>query len=409
MMAKEEGSNEEVAAAAEALLLGIDRVGAAEVVVLLEGFLERCERLDQVPVLVDVVERMADIIVANAPQLLTTQLITALMALAEAGIPYYLLFEVVLQTVLERRHSQGLSWSQAVWVLESFARVRLRIDDLQELHSHLLQPHELARMPTMALIRFFNASARLDLMDGSTLEVNQLMDRILAETTPLKPLPLNSSVLLVQCLLFSGVTLPDRQLRHLLAWMAGTKLQELSIQQLTVLRQYTLFVLAQPDEGARQSLLRLPVEIQRFLASVLNHRAPAWAQTPSDTTRQFRDAAYDALSDSSNPGDSTVAPPPVLGPAGAVDMQVGEQCWLLDGPEAFYRPFVGVTSPRYTPQEIRRRWLLERLLTSEVARQAVADFYKPATAFPTATKLQRLSWVEWARTPSLAARRQLFE
>merc|ERR1711988_283671 len=120
----------------------------------------------------------------------------------------------------------------------------------------------------MALVRFISAASRLDLLEGQFLDVYEIADRVLAETTPQRPLPLESSVVLVEALLHSGTVLLDRQLRHLLAWVAGTRVKQLTPQQLAVLRLYSLYILVQPDDQARGSLLRLPIEIQRFVSGL---------------------------------------------------------------------------------------------------------------------------------------------
>jgi len=234
--------------------------------------------------------------------------------------------------------------------------------------------------------------------------------------TPLRPLPVDNSVMLIQSLLLSGTVLPDKQLRHLLAWVAGSRLQQLTPQQLAVLRQYTLFLLAQPDVQARGSILRLPVEVQRFVSGILRHRAPAWIPATSDTTRRFRAeviqhlAAIEGGTSTSQAGVSAGTCATLsLGPAGIVDLHKENGCtWLLDGPEAFFRPFAMASGGlRYTPQERRRAWLLNRLLSDDDTRQCVSDFYPNATSWPKLSGPRRLSWLEWGREP-LATRNSLF-
>merc|ERR1712048_571441 len=231
--------------------------------------------------------------------------------------------------VVERNVEHGLSWGQMVGVLEAFASVRLKISELERLYSYLRRPQTLARLPTMALIRFLSAASRLELVDESLLDAREIVERVLAETTPQRPLPLESSVVLVQSLWLSGAILPDRQLRHLFAWVAGTRVQQLTPQQLTVLRQYALFLLAQPDIHVRGSLLRLPIEVQRFVSGILRHRAPPWTPPTSDTTRRFRGEVANFVSDFSEGKDATFTDSPAvlaLGPAGSADLRVGNHC-----------------------------------------------------------------------------------
>merc|ERR1712241_810672 len=95
------------------------------------------------------------------------------------------------------------------------------------------------------------------------------------------------------------------------------------------------------------------------------------------------------------------AEPLSLGPAGQVDLYDGQQCWLLDGPEVFFRPFYGTL--RRTPKERCRALLFQRLLADNYARRCVADFFPAAPAkWPVASSLHRVDWLEWGRaTPSM--------
>jgi len=392
----------EIKAVAEALLISLDTLAASEVLPALEQVLS-CprRRLTQLPLLLDIAERLGDLVVAHANDLPTLQLMAALNRFASVGLPYHLLFETVLMEVIERQHTQGVSWSQVIGVLEAFAAVRLRIPELAALYAHLRRPEEIARLPTMALVRFFSAAARLDLISESRWDVSEIVDRILAETTPFRPLPLENSVVLVQGLLLSGTVLLDRQLRHLLAWVSGTRTQQLTPQQLAILRQYSFFVLAQPNAQDRSSLLRLPIEVQRFISGLLCHRASAWKPGISDTTKAFRQEVADSLRNCATEqlggAPAFVGDAVCLGPAGVADLRVGEQCWLLDGPESYFRPFAAVARLRHTPQERRRAWLLQRLLADPDARGCVADFFPAAASWPTLSTLRRLSWLEWGQ------------
>lgn len=404
----------EVDAAAERALAGIGSFSAAEAFAILGDMLRGTavrRRLVRQPVLLELVEQLADVLVASAGELPALQLTTALEWFAVTGLPYHLLFEATLVAALEKHRSQALSWRQVVGTLEAFAQVRLRIPELEHLYAHLRQPHELARLPAMALIRFFSASARLDLLDEDGVDARELLDRVLAETTPQRPLPLDSSVLMVQSLFFAQVVLADRQFRHLFGWVALTRLRQLTPQQLAALRQYSLFLLSNPDAQMRGVMLRLPIEIQRFISGILGHRAPAWVPPTSDTTRSFRSevagiqwagspaAARPTASAEAavrtGDRDTAVAAVP-LGPAGVLDLQVGGRCWFLDGPEAFFRPFTAVL--RHTPQERARAVLMGRLLGDDDSRRCVADFFPPAAAWPRLDGPHRINWLQWGRT-----------
>eukprot|EP00927_Polykrikos_kofoidii_P078233 TRINITY_DN75084_c0_g1_i1.p1 TRINITY_DN75084_c0_g1~~TRINITY_DN75084_c0_g1_i1.p1 ORF type:complete len:714 (+),score=118.49 TRINITY_DN75084_c0_g1_i1:89-2143(+) len=406
--------NAEVEIVAEALLMALDQLDPNQAVEALDRVLTSGQRrLLRTPVLVDVAERLGDVIVAHVSELSTLQLTGALTCFASVGLPYHLVYETVLCAVIERHQAQGLSWGQVIGVLECFANVRLKIPELRTLYQHLRQPHELARLPTMALVRFLSAASRLELVDEDHADTREVVERVLAETTPAKPLPLDSSVMIVQSLVLSGTVLPDRPLRHLLAWVALARAHEITPEQLMVLRQYCVFLLTQPDAHDRGSLFRLPVEVQRFATGVMRHRSPAWMPGNSDTTRRFRGEVTDLalkfhggsavdgqISEAQSATRSASLP---LGPVGSVDLHVGGRCWLLDGPEAFFRPFIAISGSsgsglRYTPQEKRRAWLLERVLSDNDSRRFVADFFPPAALWPLAAGPQRLSWLAWAHT-----------
>ncbi|CAE8717669.1 unnamed protein product [Polarella glacialis] len=399
-LCKHEASELEVSTTAEAFLAAMGSLRTEQLGPALEQVLKAGRRrLARDPLLLEVVERLGDQIAAQSAAMSTWQLLSALDLFSTVGLPYHLLFESVLLALLERHRVQGMSWGQAIGVLESFAAVRLRIPELSELYGHLRRPQELARLPTMALVRLLSAASRLELTDEAGLDAREIIDRILAETTPQRPLPLDDTVVLFQSLLLSGSVPPDRQLRHIFTWVAGARVPQLSAQQLAVMRQYSLFVLAQEDENSRSSLLRLPVEMQSFVSGLLRHRASLWTSPSSDTTRRFRAEVSDLLLSEQPPlglaTSASSAPGLQLGPAGSVDAQVGQSVVLLDGPEAFFRPFSA--NMHYTPQEIRRGWLLGRLLGDPDARRCVADFYPPALVWPQLGGPRRLNWLEWGR------------
>ncbi|CAE7246978.1 unnamed protein product [Symbiodinium natans] len=254
-------------------------------------------------------------------------------------------------------------------------------------------------MPTMGLIRFLSAATDLELTDKGGADVRELVSRILAETIPQRPLPLEETATILQSLLNSGTVLPDKQLRHLLSWVAPNRPSHFSHLQLTSLRQFVLFVLAQAEETQRASLLRMPVEMQTFVSAVLCNRMPNVRPGIPEATRQFRSQVTEMVVD-----DPDVVLGVQLGPGGYLDLKVGNTAWLLDGPEAFLRPF---TQPLdYIAQEKRRLWLLERLLCDEGTRRSVADFFPGALQWPLLGSVNRLSWQQWEQTTP-AARPQL--
>jgi len=399
-LCRHDAPDSEVITASDMLTGVLDSLKAGEVVPLLDTVMSGVQRrLARTPALLEVIERLGDVIVAHTEELSTLHLTGALSSFANMGLPYHLLFEAVLLAVLERHrlNAQNLSWGQVVGVLEAFAAVRLRIPELASLYSHLRQPRELARLPTMALIRFLSASSRLELVQDVQGDVGEILERILAETTQHRPLPLESCVVLVQSFLLTGTIPLDKHIRHLLSWIAQARVVQLTPQQVQVLRQYILFLLAQPDVQARGCILRLPSEVQRFAGGLLRHRAPAWTHATSDTTRRFRQEVKESLQASPLDTIENSLDTISLGPAGNFDMHVNGCGWLLDGPESFFRPFT--SGLRHTPHERQRAWLLSRLVADEDTRICVADFLPAATTWPKMESVERLSWLKWGQAP----------
>jgi len=193
--------------------------------------------------------------------------------------------------------------------------------------------------------------------------------------------------------LLSGTVLSDRQLRHCFTWLLKSERRELTRTQLFILGQYALFLLMHPNSHVHNSILRLPVEVQRFVIGVLRHTSSASPQRISNTTRVFREEVVEFFSENS---DEPVETNLKISPAGAIDVCVGDQGWFLDGPEAFFRPFTNQLV--YTPQANQREWLLRRCLTDPDARRWITDFAGIPT-WPRVAELHRLNWFEWGQTP----------
>lgn len=385
--------NETIAEIADMVLLKIDELLPGQEVLALETLLQNAqERFLRMVVLVDIVERLGDLIADRVQQVKTAQLVTSLTWFAAVGLPHYLVFETALGAICKRCEAGTVGWDQAVRVLESFATVRLRIFPILQLHNHIQHPHTLARFPTMALIRFLTASARLGLFRNPEI-VREIVDRALAETSLQTPLPLESTVMIFQGALLSGTVLDDRQLRHCFTWLLNTETKELTRTQLFILGQYALFLLMHPNNLVQNSILRLPVEAQRFVIGVLRHDSSASKSRISNTTRVFREEVVDLFTKNS---DESVKTNLEIRPAGAIDVCVGDQGWFLDGPEAFFRPFTNKLV--YTPHANQREWLLRRCLTDLDARRWITDFAGIPT-WPKVAELHRLNWFEWVQTP----------
>eukprot|EP00439_Symbiodinium_sp_Y106_P014468 s3679_g2.t1 len=177
---------------------------------------------------------------------------------------------------------------------------------------------ELARMPTMGLIRFLSAATDLELTDKAGTDVRELLNRtvILAETLPERPLPLEETALILQSLQNSGTVPPEKQLRHLLSWVAHTRPSQFTQMQLTVLRQFILFVLTQAEDIRRASLHRMPVEMQTFISEILCNRMENARGGIAEATRHLRSQVTELVVDDP---DSVVGIH--LGPAGYLDLK----------------------------------------------------------------------------------------
>lgn len=389
----------EVAVASEALLGILETLPPEDLLVCLSNVLRAGRRrVAKQPTLLEVVERIGDQVAVSVAAFSVPQLIFALDSFAGAGLPYHLLFESSCVELLKRSSSQNISWGQAVGILESCAAVGLWLPELSLFYRRLRRQQELARMPTMGLIRFLSAATDLELTDKAGTDVRELLSRILAETLPERPLPLEETAIILQSLQNSGTVPPEKQLRHLLSWVARTRPSQFTQMQLTVLRQFILFVLAQAEDIQRASMHRMPVEMQTFISEILCNRMENARGGIAEATRRLRSQVTELVVDDP---DSVVGVH--LGPAGYLDLKVGDTAWLLDGPEAFLRPF---TELNYVTQEKSRLLLLQRLLCDEGTRRSVADFYPGAREWPLFSSIKRLSWLQWEET-SPQSRRQL--
>lgn len=364
-------------------------------------------RINREPLLLEAVERLGDQVAMHVKDLSNLQLISALDLFADLGLPYHLLFESVLVELLERR--QALSWQQAMLLLEAFAVVRIRIPELARIYQRQRRQQELARLLTMGMVRFLSSATRLGLVDEAGTDVREMICRILAETSPHRPLPADDVVSIIASLLASGIVLPDMQLRHILSWIADLRPGQLAERDLATLRQYSFFLLAQVEGSARFTLQRMPVEMQTQISELLCHKAPAWSRPVTQPTRLLRAEVSELLlaEDPMAPMESSTVPSVSLGPAGQADAEVHGTVLLLDGPEAFFRPFRGPKDLQYTPQEKQRAWLMHRLLSSDAVRHSVADFYPAALDWPKKRGPRRINWQEWGQAGPSERRRLL--
>lgn len=407
-MAKSKTANlAELSMVAERFVSAVESLRKDQLLPALQHVLEAGTRINREPLLLEAVERLGDQVAMHVKDLSNLQLISALDLFADLGLPYHLLFESVLVELLERR--QALSWQQAILLLEAFAVVRIRIPELAKIYQRQRRQQELARLPTMGMVRFLSSATRLGLVDEVGTDVREMICRILAETSPHRPLPVDDVVSIIASLLASGIVLPDMQLRHILSWIADLRPGQLAERDLATLRQYSFFLLAQVEGSARFTLQRMPVEMQTQISELLCHKAPAWSRPVTQPTRLLREEVSELLlaEDPMVPMESSTVPTVSLGPAGQADAEVHGTVLLLDGPEAFFRPFRGPKELQYTPQEKQRAWLMQRLLSSDAVRHSVADFYPAALDWPKKRGPRRINWQEWGQAGPSERRRLL--
>jgi len=388
----------ELAMVADRFMAAVDGLSRDQLLPALQNvLLAGRQRINREPLLLEVVEHLADQVAMHCNDLSSLQLISALDLFADLGLPYHLLFESVLVELLERK--QPLSWQQVITVMEAFAVVRIRIPELSQIYQRQRRQQELARLPTMGMVRFLSSATRLDLVDEAGFDVREMISRILAETSPDRPLPQEHAVSIIESLLASGVVPPDMQLRHILSWIAKVRPGQLADRDLATLRHYSFFILAQVEGSSRFTLQRMPVEMQTHISDILCHRSPAWSKPLTEQTRRLRAEVSEMLlaEDPAVPMDSAMVPPVSLGPLGQADAEVNETVLLLDGPEAFFRPFGETKDLRYTPQERQRDYLMRRMLSSDTVRQSCADFFPAALQWPKKRGPHRINWQEWGQ------------
>ncbi|CAK0791724.1 unnamed protein product, partial [Prorocentrum cordatum] len=273
------------------------------------------------------------------------------------------------------------------------------------------------RLPAEGLARLLSASARLSLLDDE--RVADLLQRLAMVVSPIRPPPVEAVAALCQGLYLAGWVARGQGLWQIAGWLhrAGSP-EAWSPAQASSAQRLALRVLADP--GGRQEAAGLQPELRRALGTAalgvpgLGDRAVA-----SDTTLKFRHEVAELLRSSGQGYDLDIR----VGPGLAVDLAVvgaGGGLWLLDGPEAFHRPFPagGAGGPPLSlvPGERRRAELIERLLLDEEAarmqdalRSWLEGGERPGAPLPTLGRrptaaapggpLARLHWAAWAKLP----------
>jgi len=362
-------------------------------------------------------EELADRIVGESEALSAARMADALRACAVAGLPHSHLF-----ATCATRLDLSLGAMQVVEVFESCAALRLSLAELQPCMERLLHEGLLRRLPSSGLARLLAARARLGLLEAKDVEATLL--RMGTVASPVRPLQQETVVTLCFGLWLSGWKPSNAaDLWQVTAWLAKSTTEPCAPQQAAALRQFVLGLLADPQSC--EAVAQLPEEHQYALALVMrrSQASPAQRQLASDTTLKFRHEVAEVLRKAERPYDLDLS----LGPGLSVELAIpgiGGSLWLLDGPEAFHRPFLAESSGgrpllHLVPAEQRRTELIlatlapgratamdERLQAWEgtttekrPSNFGLADSLVASRKYEGSVRIARMHWLEWARLP----------
>ncbi|CAJ1366020.1 unnamed protein product [Effrenium voratum] len=299
-----------------------------------------------------------------AEDLPASRLVSALQACAEAGLPYAPLCSAALS------FGESTTASQALGLLESCSKLRLAVPELRLWLIMLLQKGLDRQLSANGLARLLAAAGRLSLLEAE--EAAGVLHRLVTVASPIRPMQPDTMAAL--CV---GLTLarwmpstghPD--FWQVSSWLSSVVNQPLRPAQTSALRNFVLGLMIRPEGRAAVEGLR--PDLQRGIAQAaqgLAHRRPV-----SDTTLKFRHEAAEVLRRAGQLYDLDIS----LG-VGFVDLAVPGQdgaLWLLDGPEAFCRPFQSdgaKTKLELVSAEKFRSELFLAVLQPGAAREMVAQ------------------------------------
>jgi len=263
------------------------------------------------------------------------------------------------------------------------------------------------RLPAAGLARLLAAAARLALLEPA--DTQALLRRLMTVASPMRPPPLDTLATLCQGLYLVNWLPCGADLWQLTAWLAQAEGVTRTPPQAAALRHFALALLA--DRERRLDVECLPAESRRALAEALRPAPAAHRPPASDTTLKFRHEVAETLRRAGRAYDLDL----ILGPGIGVELALlgpDGALWLLDGPEAFHRPFADACEGelRLVPAEQRRSELAARLLAEGAAEEmtealarwgsaaAVAPrcFAGASTAALGSRRLARMHWLDWA-------------
>lgn len=354
-------------------------------------------------------EKLCQSIAQAAPDLTADQLGGALQACAVAGLPHAPLFSAALDCMTET------GATRAVEVLESCAKLRLALPELMPWLRMLRAEGAGRQLSANGLARLLAAAARLGIVEAP--EVDHILKRLLTVASPIRPM--SPETIAAVCL---GLTLTSwtpragqSDLWEVARWLRSSKRAQESQAPLhaTVLRNFVLRLLMSPS--SREAASELSPELQEVMVDVLCS-ASAQRRVVSDTTLKFRHEAAEVLRKAGRPYDLDIG----LGPA-FIDLALPGNdgaFWLLDGPEAFQRPFQhGKAALNLVPAEVFRSQMLLAFLDPSALSEmeaALKSWSRNGTSIPHFglqaqtgrfpwidregdARLARLDWLEWER------------
>eukprot|EP00928_Gymnodinium_smaydae_P097427 TRINITY_DN8829_c0_g1_i1.p1 TRINITY_DN8829_c0_g1~~TRINITY_DN8829_c0_g1_i1.p1 ORF type:complete len:954 (-),score=234.48 TRINITY_DN8829_c0_g1_i1:64-2751(-) len=375
-------------------------------------------------------EEFGNDIAADIHSLESTEVVAALRTCAISGLPHAPL--VIAATACLDMPTAGAR--PLVEALEACAALRISIPELKPWFSQLLDEGVSRRLPADGLSRLLAAAARLGLVDAECADA--LLQRLVLVASPVRPLSIDTLAALCQGLYLAKWRPDGHQLFHVAHWLKQMEAAPRTPPQAVALRNFALSAAA-CDEG-RDAGVCLGPELQRALA-LAAYDPTSWRAQASDTLLKFRHEVSEELRRAGRPydldlrlGPSLVADLALLGAAGDRARRSKNRStsgrralWLLDGPEAYHRPFVAASkdasrvspdSLQLVPAELRRAELLSVLSSrsqtaklEEALRSWAGDSAETAHESPDLglrsmpgeePVLARLSWLEWSNMPS---------
>eukprot|EP00397_Hematodinium_sp_SG-2012_P011258 GEMP01011394.1.p1 GENE.GEMP01011394.1~~GEMP01011394.1.p1 ORF type:complete len:861 (+),score=166.46 GEMP01011394.1:29-2611(+) len=319
------------------------------------------------------------------------QICQVLMCFAAANVETKFVVDPLVEHLLKH---ERLTARQAVDVAECCALLRARTPVVVEYFQEAFDKNKFtSRLSAKSVCRYLRAQARL------SLPLSQIyLQRVTELTQQLVPLPREDLLFLLHALLLQGaIPSEEMMLEEIFLGLYLRSQHEngiLSSQERWVIAQY-VFLLCTTDDNYSFPISKLRIEAQRFIKAQVdapdtNPKSPA---TYSNSTLKFRHEVGRALETRKIPYDVDVR----WGPGGiSVDLWCGNQAWLLDGPECFFR-YDG-TDLLYVQAEQRRGWLLGACQRPEVWAKALSfcDNWRPYAEQAKGTApARRLNYLQW--------------